>query len=406
MFKTSPFMHYWLVCVFLAILIAGVVAVAVSTGYAAVLIVNKTDDDGPGSLRAAIITATPGDTITFDPGLSGGVIMLQSELIITKDIIIDGTGLQVPITISGDDQVRVFYIASNYSVALRGLKILNGFADDGGGICNLGTLTVTNSILSNNKALVGGGIINYNNLILIESLIDGNVAQNSGGGIYNYGNIGIANSTISSNQASNDRGGGIFNNSGDLIITKSTFDNNSAKNGGGGIYTYQGSLKSYDCTFSSNESDYGGGIYNGGNGLLRILHGTIVNNQAPYGGSGIYNFESTLEYANTILANGISDCFNNGTIELNVHNLVYDGSCDDGSTTNLDGDPMLAPLADNGGPTLTHALLPTSPAIDAAHPDYCSDTDQRGVSRPQGEACDIGSFEYDIVLLYLPLIMK
>jgi len=406
MLKISPFKQYCLGCVFLTILIAGVVAVAVSTGYAAVLIVDKTDDDGPGSLRAAITAATPGDTITFDPGLSGGVIQLTSELMITKDIIIDGTDLQVPITISGDDQVRVFYIDSNCSVTLAGLRIVNGYATSGGGIYNLGSLTVTNNILSDNNAHSGGGIYNYGDLFLHESWIEGNTAESNGGGIYNGGNLMIENSALFGNQASTDNGGGIYNYQGDVVMTGTTLVDNLSGYGGGGVYHFQGDFEADNNTFSGNQSAYGGGIYNNGGGVLRIFNNTFSNNHASFGGSGIYNYEGTLNFANTILANQGGDCFNNDTIGTNVHNLVFDGSCDDGSTTNLDGDPLLAPLADNGGPTLTHALLPDSPAIDAAHPDYCPDFDQRGVLRPRGEACDIGAFEYDIVLLYLPLLLK
>lgn len=406
MLMRSPFKQYFLVCVFWAMLIAGVTALAVSTGYAAVLVVTNTNNDGAGSLRAAITAASPGDTITFDPGLSGGIIELHSELAITKNIIIDGTGLGVPINISGVDQVRVFFIDTNCSVTLVGLRIVNGYAVSGGGIYNLGSLMVKNSIFSNNNAQSGGGISNFGELILEKCWIEGNSAINHGGGIFNGGNLVITNSTISGNQASTDYGGGIHNYFGDLSITGSTLFDNHAGYGGGGIYQYQGALKSDNCTFSSNQSAYGGGIYNDGGGILRIVHGTFSNNQASFGGSGIFNYDGTLNYANTILANQGSDCFNNDTIGTNVHNLVYDGSCDDGTTTNLDGDPMLASLANNGGPTLTHALLPASPAIDAAHPDYCTNTDQRGVSRPRGAACDIGAFEYDIVSFYLPLILK
>jgi hypothetical protein len=77
------------------------------------------------------------------------------------------------------------------------------------------------------------------------------------------------------------------------------------------------------------------------------------------------------------------------------HNLVQDDSCNPVATDQSFTDALLGPLADNGGPTWTHALLPGSPAIDAADDAVCPATDQRGVLRPQGAACDIGSYELE-----------
>jgi hypothetical protein len=76
------------------------------------------------------------------------------------------------------------------------------------------------------------------------------------------------------------------------------------------------------------------------------------------------------------------------------HNLVQDSTCNPVASDLITGNAMIGPLADNGGPTLTHALLAGSPAIDAADDSVCPSSDQRGAARPQGPHCDIGSFEY------------
>ena len=129
---------------------------------------------------------------------------------------------------------------------------------------------------------------------------------------------------------------------------------------------------------------------------------TFSGNSAPSGG-GILNF-GTATLKNTIVANSPSggDCV--GASD-GGYNLVEDGSCLTAGTTSISGDPLLGELADNGGPTKTHALLEGSPAIDAI-PDTngstpgCGDagitTDQRGVARPQGSACDIGAYEVEV----------
>ena len=143
--------------------------------------------------------------------------------------------------------------------------------------------------------------------------------------------------------------------------------------------------------------------------MLTLQHVTLNDNMSSSGGGIYVGNNATLKYINTIIAHSTNeDCVDHGTIHADcTHNLVTDGSC--GAL--LDDDPMLGLLANNGGPTLTHALLSGSPAIDAGHNGYCTTTDQRGVSRPQGAACDIGAFEFDpatdgFTFIFLPLIVK
>ena len=319
--------------------------------YAAALTVTNTNDSGAGSLRQAITDAYPGDTIEFAADLSGGTITLGSQLTIDKDLTIDGSSLASHVTISGADQVRVFYINAGVTAELQGLDILNGIDSStslrGGGIRNDGTLTVTNSTISGNGVKIPPFNYPYNYIFL-------------GGGIYNQGTLTVRGSTFSDNSAN--YGGGIWND-GTLTVTDSTFSGNSADSGGG--FQNYGTLTVTSSTFSGNSAVSGGGIWNDG----------------------------TLNLVNTILANSTAggDCVNNGTMGTDVNNLIETNTvCGTPVST---ADPLLGPLQDNGGPTHTMAIDPTSPAFDSGDNNACPATDQRGVARPQGGACDIGAFE-------------
>ena len=227
------------------------------------------------------------------------------------------------------------------------------------------------------------------------------------------------NSTFSDNSA-DFGGGGIAYSGGTGTVHNSTFSGNSAvpssedQSGGGGILIFaviEGTtLTVHNSTFNGNSADTGGGIRNMG-GTLTVTHSTLSGNNATEGGS-IYNSNNvvddpegggveligTLTLANTILANSSNggDCVNDGgTLTPAGVNLIEDGSCGASAdpTHFRTGDPQLGPLADNGGPTQTMALLVGSPAIDAAEDSLCPDTDQRGVARPHGAACDLGAYE-------------
>jgi hypothetical protein len=261
-----------------------------------------------------------------------------------------------------------------------------GIFYSGGG----GRLTVMNTVISGNSAVYGGGIAGDlpfgTTTTITDSTISGNVAQwggvcdfcGSGGGISNIPGqtLTVTNTTINNNGALAD-GGGISNN-GNLVVTNSTLTGNSVVGGGGA----------------------GGGISNGGN--LAVTNSTLSGNSAVFGGSGIHNFQATAQIGNTILAAGESG----GTI-LNdggtVTSLGYNLASDDGGAVltapgdQINTDPMLGPLQDNGGLTFTHALLPSSPAINAGDPTFTPppDYDQRGpgFDRVVNGRIDIGSVE-------------
>jgi CSLREA domain-containing protein/uncharacterized repeat protein (TIGR01451 family) len=400
------------------------------SAYAAnTLTVTKVADTNDGtcntdcSLREAIAVAASGDMIVFASSLAGQTVTLGSQLDIARDLTIDGSSLSTHVQISGNHTVRVFYVNSGTNVNLTHLDILNGYTTSdyggyGGGIYNDGTLTVQNSTLSGNSSDTGGGISSNGTLTVQGSTLSGNSANYGGGGISSNGTLTVQNSTISGNSATDNyieyagEGGGIRN-SGTLTVQNSTFSGNSGDEGGG-IANY-GTLTVQNSTISGNLANYAGGISNDGTltvqnstlsgnsaffggggisnyGTLTVQNSTLSNNSAYYSGDsggGIYN-GGTLNYENTIIANSYDvDCYNDGTIVVNNHNLVEDGSCNSA----LLGDPLLGPLADNGGDAWTQALLPGSPAIDAGDDAVCLATDQRGVPRPQGAHCDIGAYE-------------
>ena len=231
---------------------------------------------------------------------------------------------------------------------------------------------------------VGGGIlIRDGRLTLIDSTVSDNSASD-GGGIYNdIGTMTLTHSTVSDNSADNEDGGGdgggIYQLYGTMTLTNSTVSDNTAHGRGGGIYadvTKEGNMTLTSSTISGNRADGGGGI------------------QVVDRGSGIVA-KATLK--NTIVANNTpADCGNTaGGIASLGHNIFGDISCPPLGTGDMSGtNPLLGPLANNGGPTQTHALLTGSPAIDAVPPaDLTVTDDQRGISRPQGSAGDIGSVE-------------
>jgi CSLREA domain-containing protein len=214
-----------------------------------------------------------------------------------------------------------------------------------------------------------------------------------GGGIRVSDTLGLVNSQVVGNSA--DEGGGIGMESGaDLVMVGSTVASNRANSGnGGGIYSANEALvfQVVNSTVSGNvASDTGGGIYGGGGSNLLLSNATVASNQAATGGAVDVDGPT---FANSILAgNSPASCAATGTISSN-HTLVQDNSCALAGTGDIQGvNPGLGALANNGGPTDTRAIGPTSLAINRGA--QCQTTDQRGVARPQGGACDIGAFEY------------
>lgn len=313
------------------VLAASLLLAGAPSSFSAQIIVANTNDDGPGSLRQAITSSGPGDTITFASGLSGATIVLTSgKLLLTNNLTIDASALPGRIQISGNSNSRIFQVASNYIVVLNSLTIRDGSAPDtfgtypdnsGGGILNnFGNLTITNCIIANNQAVLdgsgnGGGIENYSGTLAIyNSTISNNAANYYGGGIENdAGTLTIYNSTISGN-ATSSSGGGIENDAGSLVISNSTISGNATSDYGGGIENVSGTLTIYNSMISSNVSgDLGGGIdsYDANDdGFLTIINrSTFVGNSAASLGGGIEMYGTLTLNQCTFTANS---CAGNG----------------------------------------------------------------------------------------------
>jgi hypothetical protein len=343
----------------LSLLVVLSAALALSFGripaaHAASLIVTNSGDGGPGTLRQAIAAASSGDTITFALQLKWDTIgLVNGPLDITKDLtILVPAGMHV--TISGAYITRVVHVASNTTVRLENLRIIQGVSvpnsgsPNGGGIANDGTLTVVNSTFSDNHAsIAGAAIYNTGTLTVIGSTFTNNIVNDIypvGAAIANYRQLTVANSTFSDNRA--------------IALGDTSLMS-------GVIYNYS-SLRLSNSTFAEN------GTVSIRNTGVAVVKNTLF---AEYGCSGSFSPEGT-------------------------HNLAVDQSCGPGSTVVSDNAFNLGPLQDNGGATQTFALLPSSPAIDAGDAATCAaapvnNRDQRGLVRPQGSACDIGAFEVE-----------
>jgi hypothetical protein len=396
--------------------------------------VTNINDSGPGSLRQAIADANDDDTINAKE-VSGSIELSSGELLLNKNVTINGPGADT-LSVENTQLKRVFEITSDKIAAITGLAINSGKASVGGGIYNAGTLQIIDCGIGGNQAVglrepgAGGGIYNASGaeINIVDSIISGNSAD-EGGAIYNAGSMQIVRTTISGNVVGGSflqptsLGGGICNN-GTLNIVNSAITNNTAsvslQSGGVGGGIFNGAtLVITNSTISSNVAGSrgafpgGGGGIASGNGNIVIQSSTIHGNTAgSASGSGlggnILIVKGSLEIGNTILNAGsggnIFSFGNQGKIISDGYNL----SSDDGagyliaSGDQVNTDPRLGPLQDNGGRTFTHALLVGSPAIDAGNLNYNPNNlqpqlirDQRGVrfDRVKNGPSDIGAFE-------------
>jgi hypothetical protein len=357
------------------------------------IVVTTLDDAGPGSLREAISLIADGGTITFDPGLAGGTIVLTSgQLGVSRSMTIDASAAPGMI-VSGSGVWRVFEIADGSTVDMNDLEIADGVsAPQGGGILNWGTLSLDRVVVRNNTEK-SAGPANF---------------QFGGGGIYNGdgATLNLTDSTVSDNGSLNQPGGGIYGFFNSTInVTRSTISGNVGGDVAGGLRTL-GDTNIVNSTISGNTSTaWHGGALLATDGTVTISNSTIVGNNSPAGTAGglmVTTFGAPVNV--TIADNIIAD---NGTYNCQIEgggaavltslggNVSTDGSCAAVGNDQVvgAGGALIDVLADNGGPTLTHALLASSPAIDTAV-GACPATDQRGVARPQGTGCDVGAYEF------------
>jgi len=374
-------------------LLTCLLAAAPGTAAATVHVVSDFGDSSAGGqLRTLIIAAAPGDTIVIPPGTIVLTAAAGGDLDINTQLTIVGSGADHTI-IDANGVDRVMDVAAAGDVVLSGVTLRNGAVHPetgggGGGIRNTGQLRLVLSVVEGSASGGGGGLFNNGTATIESSTFRGNVASGTsgnGGAILNFGTVTMQDSTVSLNSTlgptASSNGGGICN-IGLMTLTNVTISGNKAFGHAGGIFqgAFADKLKLFNVTVTENEARLDGG-------------GVNVHGLAP-------------EPVNTIIAanraGGASpDCA--GALASVGHNLIEDtaGCAIGGVTTGniLGARARLFPLAANGGPTLTHALRRTSPAIDACTAAGAPSFDQRGVLRPldgdgDGAAvCDIGAFE-------------
>ncbi|GAB4148425.1 MAG: hypothetical protein Fur0021_08240 [Candidatus Promineifilaceae bacterium] len=274
----------------------------------------------------------------------------------------------------------------------------------GGGIENNGgTVTINQSAFIGNYAGDGGAIYTSGGTVTINnSALTNNLASYGGGGIKteNGATLLLNDTTLTHNRTLIEAigfGGGILNTESTATINHSTLVSNTATTSGGGIASYEGILIVENSTLSGNVAIYrGGAMLIDYSNDVTLQHSTIVDNVADDGDSiSISGAAVSFTIANSIIISADQgvNCQGSSFTSLG-YNLSDDASCNLTHPTDLQNtDPLLGPLADNGGATLTHALLPGSLAIDSGDNVNCPATDQRGVPRPQGAGCDRGAVE-------------
>ncbi len=389
---------------------------------------------GNCSLRAALVAANAGSvtstrTIDFDLAYPVTITLSSPLPVITGSVVISGPGA-ANVVVSGDDLYRVFEVGSGAHFSLNGLSIRRGYVPDGGaGIFNdNGTLLLNDSVVADNFTFDGfhggGGILNISGTMHVSGslLADNSSGSADGGGLRNNGGVvTIADTTFEANRAYHEGAihnsgamtvtGSLFTgnrarvaagiyNAGTLMVTNSTFTANIAYIASAGAIDNAGDLVVANSTFYENGADRGADIENSG-GTAYVTNSTIYSTTSPSsnsiyaGGPG-----STLTLSNTILAapSAITNCSFSvgGAIFVSGDSLSTDSTCP-GATVVTPAQLALGPLGDNGGSTPTVALTFGSLAIKRRR--------RRGVTRPQGDHCDVGAFEVPLfAVLYLPVI--
>ena len=313
--------------------------------------VTNTNDSGTGSLRNAIEnTSCPGSTnVVFNSSLSGQTIILTSgQITINDTTTIDASSLAEPITISGNNSSRHFFI-TNGTIMISHIIFIDGRANEDNG----GSILIENAPVD---------------VTIQNSQFIGNEATYEGGAIRNEGTT--------------------------TTISQSSFIDNIGGSFGGGVSNNAGTVTITNSTFYHNQSSSGGALHN--NETMYLQNNTLVDNGAISTGSAINNHtSSTLHMSNNLIVGTLSppydapDCQNIGTLATNTNNWIEDNSC----SPAFSGNPLLSPLTDNGGRTPTAMPRLDSPAVNAGNCSSGPATDQRGQPRPQNNTCDIGAVE-------------
>jgi CSLREA domain-containing protein len=397
----------------LAVIAMVLAALPVMPAYAASITVETTVDeltaDGNCSLREAVINSnnnfathpdcTAGsnaavDVITLTGGQTYTLSLTGVSASQTGDLdLSDTAGLtiqssnttQAIITANGIDRV-LDVAATGGNVTLNYITLTNGAPTSGttGGGINFGsngTLNITNSVISNNTAPS---------------------TTSCGAGLFNNtaATVNITNSTFENNDctAAGADGGGIFKGTGGILnISNSTFLGNDAAENGGAAHFSPSTVNITNSTFFNNTADKGGAIQTGGATVtvdFSTFSGNVATSALTNRGGAIQVSTGTVAINRSILANSTGhDCDETTDGLTTITNSLVEDQFDCNGTPTSTQDPDLGALANNGGQTLTMAIGDDSPAHDAALSCNSVATDQRGVTRPQGNACDLGAFE-------------
>ncbi len=337
--------------------------------------------DGSVCTLAEAITSANNDNAAGNGCVDGSgadTITLQADVTLDADlpqinsaITIEGGGH----FISGNNARRVLYIANTGNLTLNATTVKNGTASAGGGIFNSGALTLTNSTVSSNSAAgnMGGGIYTNNGTVTLNSSTVNNNTASIGAGIAVSSSTGTLNNvTISGNMATSTAGGIFASDAASAIMLNNTTVSQNTANtnwGGGGIFVTNNAAVTISSSLVSGNA--AGGIGNEVYSSDGIINAASYNVFGPSGETSAQAFFS----------------FTPGASDVNATN--------DGGTPTAPNAILNTTLADNGGPTQTHALVAGSPAIDLDA--ACSaglTTDQRGYSRPINFKCDAGAVEY------------
>ncbi len=334
---------------------------------------------------------------------------------IESDITVDGNGFTIARSLSSPDRFRLFTIAPWGNFTLNDATLTGG-NEFGAAVTNYGgTMAINDSTITGNSTgipgysgLPGGAVYNYRGGT---ATIQGTTISNNwnifGGGVVNEGTMTIDESTISGNSAANV--GGIRNQwLGILTITNSTISGNTATDAIGAISNEHVATIA-NSTISGNSANRGGGIISFGANVppglppsLTLINNTITDNTSTDTTYAAGLDGDPVSLTNTIVANQAlgDDCGTAGWTNIisNGNNLDSDNTCNLTQPSDLPNtNPLLGALANNGGPTQTHALLAGSPAINAGDIPTCtmppvSGRDQRGGLR--AFVCDIGAYQF------------
>jgi CSLREA domain-containing protein len=377
---------------------------------------------GTCTLRAALQAATDvGGANEVHVQVAGTYLLPLGELLFDttgRSLVLDNTS-GGSVVIDANQASRVLHVLGSGSMTVSGVTLQNGrlttSGGQGGGIFLAGTQTF---VLSNSSVLndsltgassSGGGIaVLAGQLTLMNTTVGGNSGVGAGGGLFLSSTVtaAVSNSTFSSNSANG--GGGLggairLSNGATLTATNSTFATNSSGFTGGAIENggASGGLTITNSTFSGNTASLDGAAINGD---ATVGYSTFAGNSASGGA-----LSGTIQAQATILAHGAQGTNCNGALISLGDNISDDSTCFASPNVvhdRINTDPLLGPLASNGGPTQTHALLAGSPAIDGVTNNACPppNTDQRGFLRPSGAHCDTGAYEAGATVTLTPTV--